>query len=173
MELKGGFDRPQWSPFWEVWSIWKLLKSSGSALTMTFQYQTWYLDSVRMKDSSKATLNKMNGPQRTACLAKGYTNEQPWEYTFTISVRCWNTDRHRRNTDGTQTDNYQILRLASTFARQQVQRHFSSITVPHPYTWKTCFATPDSHSWGIQTATELFLNLPGTLLENSRIKHDK
>ena len=70
----------------------------------------------------------MNGPQRTACLAKGCINNQyqlaiarQWASSMVTSLAMlhpsmcdmsdkWNTDRR--------TDNYQILSLASSFARQ-------------------------------------------------------
>ncbi len=79
---------------------------------------------------------KMNGPQRTACLAKGHTSNwstskwtdplaglgttrAPFQTIYIdgqlsgyipVGITC--------RTRGKLTDNYQILRLASTFARQ-------------------------------------------------------
>ncbi len=75
------------------------------------------LDLLDLYESLKLVdrmLFKMNGPQRTACLAKGCINNQ---YQLAIARQWASSDK--RNTEHGRTDIVQILRLASSFARQQ------------------------------------------------------
>ncbi len=95
-----------------------------------------YYQKISYTCSSRSCSSKqMNGPQRTACLAKGWINNQ---YQLTIPMQwagqwlhpwqCYMSDKWNtlhsyesvacRTRTGQDRDNVQILRLASTFARQ-------------------------------------------------------
>ena len=108
------------------------MKIQNLLFTLVSQEPLWYYESCFQESSSKnipreyfRNISEMNGPQRTACLAKGYGNRTENMTTTSLSHRTCERE-HNSGTIQAQfrwnsaNDVMQILRLASSFARQWI-----------------------------------------------------